>query len=92
MLSHAPDAALQWSYLRAAWHFLTIDFVFAAIVFAVAASSASPALGLLVRITAVRYAIYAVAWFIFVALKQRSIWRAPQWVLLRAIATCALQA
>ena len=30
MPSHASDAILQWSYLRAAWHFLTIDFVFAA--------------------------------------------------------------
>ena len=89
MLSNAPDAALQWSYLRAAWHFLTIDFVFASIVFAVAASSASPALVLLVRITAVRYATYAVAWFIIVALKHRSIWRAPQWALLLAIAACA---
>jgi hypothetical protein len=54
MPSHAPDAALQWSYLRDGWHFLTIDFVFAAIVFAVSASSASSALVLLVRITAVR--------------------------------------
>jgi hypothetical protein len=90
MLSHAPDATLQWSYLRAAWHFLTIDFVFASIVFAVAASSVSPALVLLVRITAVRYATYAVVWFIIVALKHRSIWRAPQWALLLAIAACAL--
>jgi len=47
---------------------------------------------LLVRITAVRYATYAVVWFIFVALKHRSIWRAPQWALLLAIAACAWQA
>ena len=85
----AENIDLQWRYLRAGWHFLTIDFIFSTILFAVAAFTPSPALGLMVPVTAVRYTVYAIFWLLIVALHHRSIFRTPQWVLLLAIAGCA---
>jgi len=48
----AENSALHWAYLRASWHFLTLDFIVSTILFGMAASSASPALENVVRVTA----------------------------------------
>jgi len=86
----AENSALHWAYLRASWHFLTLDFIVSAILFGMAASSTSPALENVVRVTAVRYIAYAAAWLLIVAVRHRSVVGAPQWLLLLAIAGCAL--
>jgi len=83
------NTEIQWRYLRTTWHFLTIDFICSTVLFAVCARTPSPTLVLVVRVTAIRYAAYAIAWLVFVALHHRSIFRAPQWALLFAIAVCA---
>ena len=86
----AENSALHWAYLRASWHFLTLDFIVSTILFGMAASSTSPALENVVRVTAVRYIAYAAAWLLIVAVRHRSVVGAPQWLLLLAIAGCAL--
>jgi len=86
----AENSALHWAYLRASWHFLTLDFIVSTILFGVAASSTSPALENLVRVTALRYIGYAAAWLLIVAVRHRSVVGAPQWLLLLAIAGCGL--
>ena len=86
----AENSALHWAYLRASWHFLTLDFIVSTILFGMAASSASPALENVVRVTAVRYIAYAAAWLLIVAVRHRSVVGAPQWLLMLAIAGCAL--
>jgi hypothetical protein len=85
----AANTEIQWRYLRTTWHLLTIDFSCSTVLFAVCAFTPAPALVLVVRFTAIRYATYAIAWLVFVALHHRSIFRAPQWALLLAIAGCA---
>ena len=86
----AENSALHWAYLRASWHFLTLDFIVSTILFGMAASSTSPALENVVRVTAVRYIAYAAAWLLIVAVRHRSVVGAPQWLLVLAIAGCAL--
>ena len=92
-LSRAQTAAanteIQWRYLRTTWHFLTIDFIFNTVLCAVCAFTPAPDLVPVVHFTAIRYATYAIAWLVNVALRHRSIFRAPQWALLLAIAGCA---
>ena len=80
---------LEWRYLRTAWHLLSVDFTFSAIIFAVAARTPSPELWLIVHVTAARYAAYELGWLLSVALHHRNVLRAPQWLLLTAIAGCA---
>ena len=86
----AENSALHWAYLRASWHFPTLDFIVSTILFGMAASSTSPALENVVRVTAVRYIAYAAAWLLIVAVRHRSVVGAPQWLLVLAIAGCAL--
>jgi len=86
----AENSALHWAYLRASWHFLTLDFIVSTILFGMAASSTSPTLENVVRVTAVRYIAYAAAWLLIVAVRHRSVVGAPQWLLVLAIAGCAL--
>jgi hypothetical protein len=83
------NTEIQWRYLRAIWHFVTIDFICSTVLFAVSAFTPAPTLVLVVRFTAIRYAAYAIAWLVIVALHHRSIFRAPQWALPLAIAGCA---
>ena len=80
---------IQWRYLRTTWHLLTIDSICSTALFAVCAFTPAPTLVLVVRFTAIRYAAYAIAWLVIVALHHRNIFRAPQWALLLAIAGCA---
>jgi hypothetical protein len=85
----AANTEIQWRYLRTTWHLLTIDFSCTTVLCAVCAFTPAPTLVLVVRFTAIRYATYAIAWLVIVALHHRSIFRAPQWALLLAIAGCA---
>ena|SRR5215468_3120984 len=83
------NTEIQWRYLRTTWHLLTIDFICSIVLFAGCAFTPAPTLVLAVRVTALRYAAYAIAWLVLVALHHRSIFHAPQWALLLAIAGCA---
>ena len=91
LAADTPEANtnLQWRYLRATWHLLTVDFIGSAVLFALCAAAPTETLTLAVRITVIRYAAYAVLWLIVVALHHKNILRAPQWLLLLAIAGCA---
>ena len=91
LAADTPEANtnLQWRYLRATWHLLTVDFIVSAVLFAVCAAAPTEPLMLAVRITAIRYGAYAVLWLTVVALHHKNILRAPQWLLLLTIAACA---
>jgi hypothetical protein len=56
--------------------------------FAACAYMPSPSLVLTAWITAGRYVAYASLWLLVVAVHHRSVFRAPQWILLLAIAAC----
>jgi hypothetical protein len=90
LAADTPEANtnLQWRYLRATWHLLTIDFLISAGLFAACVYMPSPSLMLMARITAGRYVAYASLWLLVVAVHHRSVLRAPQWILLLAIAAC----
>ena len=90
LAADTPEANtnLQWRYLRATWHLLTVDFIVSAVLFAVCAAASTETLTLAAQITAIRYAGYAVLWLIVVAMHHKSILRAPQWLLLLTIAAC----
>jgi hypothetical protein len=91
LAADTPEAntSVQWRYLRATWHLVTIDFLISAGLFAACVYKPSPALVLVARITAGRYVAYAILWLLVVAVHHRSVFRAPQWILLLAIAACA---
>jgi hypothetical protein len=88
LAADTPEANtnLQWRYLRATWHLLTIDFLISAGLFAACVYMPSPSLVMMARITAWRYVAYAGLWLLVVAVHHRSVFRAPQWILLLAIA------
>jgi hypothetical protein len=90
LAADTPEANtnLQWRYLRATWHLLTIDFLISVGLFAACVYMPSPSLLLMARITAGRYVAYAGLWLLVVAVHHRSVFRAPQWILLLAIAAC----
>ena len=90
LAADTPEANtnLQWRYLRATWHLLTSDFLISAWLFAACVHMPSPSLELMARITAGRYVADASLWLLVVAVHHSSVLRAPQWILLLAIAAC----
>jgi len=75
--------------MQAAWHLLSADgLVTAGYLLAAGLGAVEPSADVLV-VTAIRFALYAVAWVLLVCLPTGQYLRAPQWILLALIAGLA---
>ena len=78
-----------WRYLRAGWHFLSVDGVVTGCLLLAASFGAlgSPdAANVFALATAIRFAAYGVLWFAVVAAHHTTPFNAPQWLLMFAVA------
>ena len=86
----ADESAQIWRYLNAGWHFLTVNFVVAGVVLLRGAYHVPEHYDLLAKFIAVLFAGHMFVWLGFVALPRKlNILRAPQWLLVGAIAVFA---
>ncbi|MEZ0368275.1 MAG: hypothetical protein ACAI44_04225, partial [Candidatus Sericytochromatia bacterium] len=82
-------SAQQWAFLRACWHFLTFDGLLTTVLLLLAAFGKLPGAAAVAITTAIRLSGYSLIWVLFVAPVRHGLLRAPQWLLLAAIAALA---